>query len=271
MKKLTTLIFIVGTINLMAQNFEGTMKWKMTMEFSDPSMKAKMEEASKKMSDPANQQKMEELKKQMENPQMKAMMEKNPQMKAQMEQMMAASSNGGGGSMVPTGITVKMKNGNVISKMEGGMMDMEVLFLKAKAQSFRLDRKNKTYTPMTSATAAEKPNVKITKTSEVTKILNYNCTKYLVETTENGKPRSQVFWATKEIKDWDMKSMAQQRMGNNAMFFEEIDGVPLKIEAGSADGKMVMEVVEMAKGSLSDSEFIIPADFKELKDNIPVR
>ena len=49
------------------------------------------------------------------------------------------------------------------------------------------------------------------------------------------------------------------------MFYEEIDGVPLKMEMASATGKMVMEVVEYKKMPIADSEISIPSDFKEVK------
>lgn len=111
------------------------------------------------------------------------------------------------------------------------------------------------------------PDVKITKTGETTKILNYTCTKYVAESTIQGKPVQQIFWTTTAIKDIDMKSLARQRMGNNhqAMFYEKIEGVPLKIEMKQAQMGMIMEVVELKKQSLPASDFSIPQGFKEVK------
>jgi hypothetical protein len=77
----------------------------------------------------------------------------------------------------------------------------------------------------------------------------------------------QVFWTTTAIKDLDMKSLAHQRVGNNqqAMFYDKIEGVPLKMEMKQAQATMIMEVVELKKQSLPSSDFVIPAGFKETK------
>ncbi len=110
-------------------------------------------------------------------------------------------------------------------------------------------------------------NVKITKTGETATILNYPCTKYIAESKVQGQPVQQIFWTTKEIKGLDMKSLARQRMGNNknALFYDKIEGVPLKIEMKQAQMGMVMEVVEIKKQSLPASDFAIPTGFKEVK------
>jgi hypothetical protein len=53
-------------------------------------------------------------------------------------------------------------------------------------------------------------------------------------------------------------------MGNNQqrMFFEKIDGVPLKIELKDPKFGMTMEVVEIKKQSLPASDFVVPKDYK---------
>ena len=107
-------------------------------------------------------------------------------------------------------------------------------------------------------------DVKITKTGETAKILNYTCTKYVAESTVQGQPIQQIFWATTAIKGLDLKSMARQQMGNNqqTLFYEKIEGVPLKIEMKQPLG-MTMEVVSLEKQTLPASDFSIPKDFKE--------
>ena len=265
MKHIILILAVCLCVNSYAQNFEGTIKWTMKMEFSDPSMKAKMEDAQKQLNDPATQAKMAEMKKQMENPQMKAMMESNPQMKAMMEKAMSGSV----GNMVPTGMIVKLKDGNSISSMQGGLMaDMEILFLKEKGQTFNLNRKSKTYKAMNGAQQAntQSGSTKVSKTGETVKILSYTCSKYIVETNEGGRPATIFIWATTEIKDIDAKSFARARAGSSGnVYYEGIDGVPLKVEASTAEGKMVMEVTEIKKETLNTSDFTIPADFKEGK------
>src|SRR5687767_11299156 len=85
MKAQLTLSCLLFSIVCFSQNFEGTIKWSMKSEITDPKMKAQMEEAQKKLNDPATQAQMKEMKEKMNSPEMKAMMEKNPQMKQQME------------------------------------------------------------------------------------------------------------------------------------------------------------------------------------------
>jgi hypothetical protein len=62
-----------------------------------------------------------------------------------------------------------------------------------------------------------------------------------------------------------MKSLANQKMGNSAqaMFYDKIDGVPLKMEIKQAQMAMMMEVTELKKQSLPASDFAIPSGFAE--------
>src|SRR5947207_5280608 len=99
------------------------------------------------------------------------------------------------------------------------------------------------------------------------KIMGYNATKYVGETTDKGKTVNIVFWTTTEIKDIDLKGMTSQRTGpgNRPMLPEGVEGVPLRIENSTNEGNMVMEVAEIKRESLPASDFTIPADFKEGK------
>src|SRR4249920_842294 len=92
MKKLLTAVLILAMSSAWAQSFEGTIRWSMKMEITDPALKAKMAEGQQKMNDPKQQAEMKKLQEQMKDPQFKAMMENNPQMKAMMEKM----TQGGG-------------------------------------------------------------------------------------------------------------------------------------------------------------------------------
>jgi Domain of unknown function (DUF4412) len=267
MKKLIIVLLAVISWSARAQGFEGTIVWSMNMEITDPVTKAKMEDAKKKMNDPANQAKMKEMQAKMNDPQMKAMMDANPQMKAQMEMALKAMSGGDMTSMIPKGFTIRIKGSNSLSKTDGGMMEFETLYLSDKSTAYRIDRKNKTYSPMGAGRepVANDNKPKVTKTNETAKILDYTCTKYLVESNEHGKTYSQTIWATTEIKDIDLKSMAKQSAGRGqSLYHEGIDGVPLKIEAATNEGKMVMEVTAIKRESLSAADFTLPADFKEV-------
>ncbi len=272
MKKLLIIALSIVTLNAWSQGFEGTMKWSMKMEVTDPEMKAKMEAGQQKMNDPANQAKMKEMEAKMNDPQFKKMMEANPQLKAQMENVMKMQSGGGNmmENMMPKGMTVKIKGGNTLTTMEGGMMSGDILHQADKNQTVKLDRQNKTYFVFPAGNSApgqpEGPKPTITKTSETAKILNYNCTKYIATVQERGQTITTSIWATTEIKDIDLKSLAKQKMGRGQSFFYEgIDGVPLKIESAMKEGKMVMEATDIKKESLSAADFVIPSDYTESK------
>jgi len=264
MKNLLIAVLLIISINVLAQNFEGTMIWSMKMEITDPLKKAQMEEAQKMMQDP---EKIKEMEKQLADPQVQQMMAQNPQMKAQMEKVLAMMKSGGG-SLIPTGMTVKIKNGNSLSKLDGSFIDNDFLYLKDKNQTYMIDRNNKTYSiTTTKVDDNDSLEAKVTKTSETTKVLNYTCTKYIVEYTINNKSMVQNIWATKEIKGLDLSSMANQQMGGGKgmTFLKEIDGTPLKMEMNLPEGQMMMEAKQIKRESLSSADFTIPADYKEVK------
>ena len=266
MKKITLFLFLLTCTIAGAQSFEGVMVWKMNMQM-DEATKAQMDAAQAKMNDPATQAQMKELKEKMNDPEFKKMMESNPQMKAQMEQMIKMAEGGGDmSSMLPKSLTIKIKDQNTLTKMEGGMMsNIEMLYLKNKNTTYKINREGKTYSVLTGSDTMKLSNVKITKTSETAKILNYTCTKYVAESTLQGRPVQQIFWATTAIKDLDFRSMSRQRFGQGqqSMFYDKIEGVPLKIEMKSDQFGMTMEVTELKKQSLSASDFTVPKDYKQ--------
>ncbi len=272
MKKLLIAALAIATSSAWAQTFEGTIKWSMKMEITDPAMKAKMEagqqEMQQKMNDPATQAKMKQMQDQMNDPKMKAMMEANPAMKAQMEKIMKMSQGGGGdmmSNMMPKGMIVKVKDGNSLITMDGGMMAGDILHTKDR--SVHIDRENKTYSVMPSyegQSQANKQQPTVTKTSETMKILGHNCTKYIVLMNEGDRTVTTNMWTTTEIKDIDMKAWAKQRTGRGQyMFYENVEGVPLRMESITKEGNMVMEVTEIKRESLNAADFTIPSDYKE--------
>jgi Domain of unknown function (DUF4412) len=268
MKKVWLFPLLLVAIVAGAQSFEGTVTWSMNYEINDPAKKAEMEKSQKSMNDPANQEKMKKLQEQMNTPEMKQMMESNPQMKARMEGALKAMQ--GGGSIMPKSLIVKIKGNNSCSKMDGGMMASETLYQGDKKQAYLVDRSAKTFTVLQRDSAVvRRPDTmqhSIQKTTESMKILDHTCTKYIV-TMISRDTVTQVFWTTTEIKGLDMRSMSRQRMGNGGqpMFYEGIAGVPLRIEMGTKQMNMVMEVTSIKNESLPATDFIIPDDFKETK------
>ncbi|MEP2668494.1 MAG: DUF4412 domain-containing protein [Cyclobacteriaceae bacterium] len=263
MKNILTIFLLVFCVNVQAQNFEGTISWTIKTEIKDAKMKAQMEEAQQQMNDPAMQAQLKQMQEQMNDPQMKAMMESNPQMKAQMEKVMKMSSGGGMNDMFPTGMTVKIKNQNALTRMDGGMMTGDILYLSEKGQSYRVDRESKTYSVLSGGNNNGN-DVKVTKTAESASILGYKCQKYQVEMTEQGKKLTQYIWATTELKGIDMRSLSDEKMRNSAIY-KEIDGFPLKMQMVMPEMEMTMEAKEVKEQSLPANEFIIPSNFKEVK------
>ena len=268
MKTLVTILFLLVSVCCFSQNFEGTIKWSMKSEITDPKMKAQMEEAQKKMNDPETQKQMKEMQAKMNSPEMKAMMDKNPQMKQQMEASMKMMQGGDMSSMFPKGFTLKVKNGNALTMMEGGTMgDFETLFLKDKDQAYMINKASKTYSVIPpSSNNKSQSQVTVKKTTETQKILNYNCTKTIVTITDKGTTITQNLWITTEIKGLDLKSLAKQRGESSySMFYENMEGVALKMEMTTPQAKMVSEVTEIKKEALASSIFAIPAGFTETK------
>jgi Domain of unknown function (DUF4412) len=272
MKIRLLIVFALLTNVVLAQDFEGTIKWSMKMDITDPKLKAQMEEAEKKMKDPATQAQMKQMQEKMNDPEFKKMMDSNPQMKAQMEGALKMMQGGSLNSMMPTGMTLKTKGGNALTKMEGGpASSMETLVLKDKNESYLINRESKTYmvvshTEPKTATTKE-PVVTVKKTTETQKILNYTCTKTIVTVTEGAQTITQNFWTTNEVKGLDFKTFANQKMGGGkqSLYYKDLEGTPLKVEMTMPQGTMVMQVTEIKKETLNSSEFQVPAGFTETK------
>jgi len=270
MKKLVLVLVMIFVVMVgRTQSFEGVIHWSMKMDITDPKIKAQMEDAKKKASDPANQAKMKELQAKMDDPQFKALMEQNPQMKAQMEAALKMMQGGDMNAMMPSAIIVKMKGANTLTSIQGGIMDKtEVLHVADKDATYTINHASKTYMVMKNNKEAEQnKSPKITKTSETQKILGYTCMKYIIEqTARDGKTVNTNYWATNEIKDVDLKSLAKQQASQSQSFiFSEVDGVPLKIEVMMPQGNMTMQCTEFKKESVPASTFVLPGGYSETK------
>jgi TolA-binding protein len=269
MKKILTLFAVLVALVAQAQSFEGIVRWTMSMEITDPQMRAQMAQAQQQLNDPETQAQLKEMEEKMNDPEMKKMMEQNPQMKAAMEQAMKSAKGGGApdmNNMMPKGMTIKVKGAGMITLIEGGMADgMEMLYADGQPP-VRIDRQKKTYSKMPEQASSEAPQVNVTRAPETMKILGYTCQKYLVEVVSGGQTMKQVMWTTTEIKDMDMKALSRQRSSQGQpMFSDKVQGVPLKIEMSAPQGNMVMEVKEIKRETLNSADFKIPAGFKETK------
>lgn len=241
----------------------------MSLEITDPVLKAQMAQAQQQMNDPEVQKEIKEMEAKMNDPEMKKMMEQNPQLKATMENAMKMAKGGGQpsmGNMMPTGMTIKIKGLHVATLMEGGMVEGTEILHKDGQPTLRINRKDMTYSKMPEAKAGAEPEVAVLKQSETAKILGYECHKYLVEMKTDGQAVKQIMWTTTEIKDIDMKAMTKQRSAQGQpLFSDKISGFPLKIEVVTPQGNMIMEVAEIKRQPLSDSDFSVPSGFKETK------
>ena len=271
--KIIPLLVLSGFVSAsaLAQNFGGTLHWSMKTDITDPAMQQQMQQAQAQLNDPATQAKMQQMQAAMNDPQMRAMMENNPQMKAMMEHQMGMMAGGPGGgnashSLMPTGMTLKIKDGRTLFNMEGGPMPMSILTLPEKSASYALNVSNKTYTTLP-APAPDQPaktdKYKVTKTGESATILGYTCQKFLVEQTD--EQTTLVIWATTQIPGVDAKQLARMRTGRGkgSNFMKDIQGVPLKMEIHAPKMNMTMEATAVNKESLSDDLFSIPSDYTE--------
>lgn len=256
-----------------AQDFEGTVVWKMRASLTDPAMQA----AQAQLSSPDIQAKMMEAQAAMNTPEMQAMMAQNPQMRAMIEKSMAAIPKPGAanadsaGGMFPRGITLKAKGARTLVKVEGGMMPSETLTLGDQGVSYQLDRAAKTYqrlAPSNDSTAlAAGAAFKITKTSDTAKVLGYTCTRYLVESPDGTDGITYSVWTTRDIKGLDPKKMGSLQVGRDhgPNFMSQLEGAPLKMDITTPQAKIMMEASSIKKESLADSTFAVPAGFTEVR------
>jgi len=269
MKKIFVLALLMSALTATSQSFEGTISWAVTGRLNDPKKQAELERMQKMAADPANQQRLKQMQDQMNSPEMKAMLDANPQMKQRMEMMMKAMQGGGGGGVIPKAFIMKYKNQNASTSMQGGIINLEMLYIASKKQAYQIDRSAKTYSPLNTTDSSRKSNMKrtVTKTNESRKILGYTCTKYLVTLVGARDTIYQTFWTTTELKGIDWRSMANQTMGGGGQSFyaEGVNGIPLRMEMKTPQISMEMEANSIKKESLPDSDFVIPADFKETK------
>ena len=276
MKKLFALVtlltgFAAGSLS--AQDFSGTITWSMRVEITDPAMKKQIADAQAQLADPAMQAQLKQAQEAMKSPEMQAMLQANPQMKAMMEQQMAAFSKpsaAGGDPLAgffPKGFTLQLKGPRSLVKTEGGPNIGDVLTFADQNLSYRIDRTARTYSKLAADPVKETSgNYKITPTTETTKVLGYTCKRYQVDTTDSGTKTSYSIWATTEIKGLDASSLRRLNFSksSDSAFMSQIEGVPLKIDAITPQAKLFMVATGVKNETLPDSLFVLPAGFKEV-------
>lgn len=252
MKKYIKSALLLVSFTGFSQTFEGIIKYKITASGE------KIEKAQKEMSNPENQAKMKQFEAQMKDPNFQKLLESNPQLKEQMENMMKANASGGNmmDAMMPKGSTVYIKGNTSLVKTEGGM-EQEILSFNDKNESYKIMRKNKSYKKMDSK-ADSAQSLVAKKTTETATILNYKCTKYVVTDTK----MNMELWCTTDINGIDYKKFKYK---NEHGGIRGIEGVPLKVHVKNKDIDMVNEVTEIKQTKVDASLLEIPSDFKEIK------
>lgn len=216
-----------------------------------------------------------ELEKQLNDPEMKAMFESNPSMKAtlenQLKTMKSMQGDGGMSSLMPKSFTIKMKDENSLTTMDGGMAASmgDILYQKTTDKTYYIKRDAKTYSaaPKHTPPVEDSSIVTVVATAETKKILTYNCTKYIVSISKKGEKQTMNIWATKDLKQFDAKTFHSSNMGGKNSYsdaFKKIDGVPLAMEMKEQGQSISMEVIELNNTTLPASDFTIPAGFKEV-------
>lgn len=278
-------LFVSAVLAARAADFEGTLRWTFAIEITDPALKQQMAEAEKRLADPATQAQMKQAQEALKDPQMQAMMAQNPQMKAMLEQQLAAMQQpaaGGGGplaNMFPKAVTVRTKAGKSLSVMEGGAVPMEVLNLPAEPASYLINRPARSFSKVPAEKpaadgAAGAPTYQVTKTNETIKVLGYTATKYVVEVkaataaaeAKAGGPTRYLVWASSEVPGLGGGALARMRFsqgGADNAFLKEIAGVPLKMEMSTPQARVTMQATSIQAEKLADSVFTVPAGFVE--------
>ncbi len=249
MRTLLLALLVTGLTGIAkAQGFEGIITWTSKSDIKLSDEQVQQMKAAKK-----------QLEAQMNNPEFKKQMEANPALKEMMEKQLKNIDNmqgGGAINFLPEKMTTKVKGKNTRSEMGSTVF----IYQGDQDKTYSLDTETKTYSEIKATTATETANSKITvtKTSETATINGYTCTKYLMNVEGSAMP-AQWLWITKDIKDIDPALM--KKSGNDNLFNKEIDGIPVKIEMNTPQGKITMEMTELKRVKLPDSDFQIPAGY----------
>lgn len=168
-----------------------------------------------------------------------------------------------GGKVPTSGYTLQAKGSRSRVSIDNGVaIHTDILYIGDKDVMYAIREADGTYVMMTDVATKMMVAPKITKTSETMKILSYTCTKYVIETTDIGNnPISTNYWVTNEISNSNMEALMALRSARSAFLYQEIEGVPLKIETTTTEGTLIAECSELKKEDLPDAVFEVPAGY----------
>ncbi len=169
--------------------------------------------------------------------------------------------------MLPSSLTLQTNNLDYIMTTEGGILPVEMLWMGDKNKYYRINRSAKTYTLLPADAGAsilpDSLRPVVVKTTETDLILGYHCTKYTIHFSTDTSIH-QTYWTTTEISLPNLRTLPGQ--SGQAMYYEGLNGLPLKMEFLSPQMKMVTAVTSIKKELLPAAVFTIPADFKPEKN-----
>lgn len=246
---LLSLVLICTSVLTQAQSFEGIITWTSKSDIKLSDEQVQQMKAAKK-----------QLEAQMNNPEFKKQMDANPALKEMMEKQLKNIDNmqgGGAINFMPEKMVTKVKGKNTRSEMGTTVF----IYRGDQDKTWSLDTEAKTYSEI-SSTPAEQDDLKLTvkKTTETATINGYKCTKYLLN-MEGSAMSTQWLWITTDIKDINPSLL--KRGGNENLFFKDVDGIPVKIEVNTPQGKITSEMTELKRIKLPDSDFQIPAGYSK--------
>ena len=167
-------------------------------------------------------------------------------------------------SMLPKEMTLSLKNNKSRSELKTGMGDQITIFdgesksvinlldimgqkVAIKKSTEEIDRERNKYT-----------DLKITLSKETKQIAGYNCKKALIEVNSadfNGKQNFTVFYTDE---------LGNKGVNYSDPLFNKIEGVMLQYELNARGLLMKFMATEVKTEALSDDEFSVPGNYKEM-------
>jgi hypothetical protein len=275
-------VLVVSSVQ--AQNyFEGSAKWTVKIEYTDPVVLERKKQEASRLSDPAAMNQIYEMEQRMQqDPVVKAHMDSNSFMRVQMKRNLAKRKfiqehpNEDPLTLFsPKAIIVRAKNKNYFLQMEGGAPFMyENILYDSTGRKFSINAEDKVYAEYpfleTDSSALQSRIIK-TKVSE--KILTYKCKKYVVETVLNGKAIKQQVWVTKKVKPFHPLLLNDLNLGGGktGIDFTKIKGTPLKMILTNEETNIILTVTELKQEKTDASLFAVPKGYKEYQMRTPLR
>lgn len=166
-------------------------------------------------------------------------------------------------SLLPTSMTLKFKNNNFITKIEGwmGIFSMAGIYnVKNKTNSALLKIMNEKYHYETNLDGPSfgfdpMPAFKIEQTTETKLIANYKCKKAIIKFEDNS------VWKDFEIYYTDEIGLENPNKNNP---FSEVKGVILDYRMSFQKIKMSLIATKVEASEVADEEFDIPVGYNKV-------